>query len=79
MTAPALAAISRLDDGLAISGDCLLAARYDAALSAQHHRREQQVEGYLTDRCYCGALATGGECINCHNDAELAVVRSWND
>lgn len=74
MTAPA--AISRLDDGVPLPGDVLIADIFDVHSSVNWYRRNQRVESYQGDVCYCGTPAAGGECVTCHNDVESEIVRS---
>lgn len=74
MTASALSAIERLDDGHTIPGDRLLADLHDVDLSAQHHRLALRVEGYSADLCVIGGCPDGPEC-----DSHYADWDRWID
>jgi hypothetical protein len=74
MTAPA--ALSRIDDGVPLPGDVLIADIFDAQASAVGYRRDRQQDEWAADVCYCGQAATDGECVSCHNDVESEIVRS---
>jgi hypothetical protein len=74
MTAPA--ALSRIDDGVPQPGDVLIADIFDAQASVVGYRRDRQLDEWAADVCYCGAPATDGECVTCHNDVEAEIVRS---
>lgn len=76
----ALDAIARLDDGVALAGDRELADLFDQRASDYWHHRNLRLDAYTADRCViCRKPGEGSECDSCHNDAELAVVRSWDD
>jgi hypothetical protein len=74
VTAPS--ALSRIDDGVPLPGDVLIADIFDAQASTVGYRRDRLVESYQADVCYCGQPATNGECVPCHNDVEAEIARS---
>lgn len=74
LTASALDALARLDDGVATAGDRLLADRHDVDLSAQHHRRDVRVDAWQADQCVIGGCPGGPEC-----DSHYADWDRWID
>lgn len=75
MTAPA--AISRIDDGVPLPGDVLIADIFDAQASVVGYRRDRQLDEWAADRCViCGVEDEGPECAGCTADWDKTVARS---
>jgi len=76
VTTEALDAISRIDDGVPLPGDDVIAGIFDRHSSDRWARMNLQLDEWAADRCViCGVTGDGPECGACSADWDAQMKR----